>query len=111
MRTYPARARGAEATDALGPHPPIRGARSPAPLAPAPRGRYTVVTINSHYKGKTASTSGGRRAGGGVPTSSWSDPTGRAARSGRRSSSTWAVTRGPRTRWRRGPLRLRTSGG
>ena len=43
--------RRAGAVDAPGPRPPIRGATFPTPLAPAPRKRYTVVTVYSHYKG------------------------------------------------------------
>ena len=40
------------APDQPGPHPPIRRARYPAPLAPAPRGLYIVVTDNGDYRGR-----------------------------------------------------------
>ena len=35
----------------VGTRPPIKGAGPPASLAPEPRGRYTVVTYKSDYKG------------------------------------------------------------
>ena len=49
--TYLARARKDRSPRRARPTSPHEGDGPPAPLAPAPRGRYTVGTIHRHYRG------------------------------------------------------------